>query len=45
MLKLKSNDDRDHELARRRLLRNFTIASKDELEARRETYRPVNIKE
>ena len=45
LLKLKSNDDRDHELARRRLLRNFTIASKDELEARRETYRPVNIKE
>ena len=45
MLKLKSNDDKDQEIARRRLLRNFTLASKDELEARREMYRPINLKD
>ena len=45
LLKLKSNDDKDQEIARRRLLRNFTLASKDELEARREMYRPINLKD
>ena len=45
LLTLKNHDMKEIEVQRRKLLRNYTLASKAELEALKDVYKPENLKE
>ena len=45
LLTIKNCDMREIEVQRRKLLRNYTLASKAELDALKDQFKPMNLKE